>query len=35
MTIKEIQQEIIDEFAFLEDWMEKYEHRSHLANRFL
>ena len=26
MTIKEIQQEIIDEFAFLEDWMEKYEH---------
>lgn len=26
MKIKEIQQEIIDEFEFLEDWMEKYEH---------
>jgi len=26
MTIKEIQDEIIDEFAFFEDWMEKYEY---------
>lgn len=26
MTIKEIQEEIIDEFAYFEDWMERYEH---------
>jgi cysteine desulfuration protein SufE len=26
MTIKEIQEEIIEEFGFFEDWMEKYEH---------
>ncbi len=26
MTIKENQQEIIDEFAFLEDWEQKYEY---------
>lgn len=26
MTIQEIQAEIIDEFDFLEDWMERYEH---------
>ncbi len=26
MTIKEIQEEIVDEFAFFEDWMERYEH---------
>ncbi|MFD2566569.1 SufE family protein [Pseudotenacibaculum haliotis] len=26
MTIKEIQEEIIEEFAFFEDWMERYEH---------
>ena len=26
MTIKEIQQEIIDEFAMFEDWMERYEY---------
>jgi cysteine desulfuration protein SufE len=26
MTIKEIQEEIIDEFSFLEDWMERYEY---------
>ena len=26
MTIKEKQQEIIDEFAFLEDWEQKYEY---------
>jgi cysteine desulfuration protein SufE len=26
MEIRDIQQEIIEEFEFLEDWMEKYEH---------
>ena len=26
MTIKEIQEEIIDEFAMFDDWMERYEH---------
>jgi cysteine desulfuration protein SufE len=26
MTIKEIQEEIIDEFDLFEDWMERYEH---------
>ena len=26
MTINEIQDEIIDEFAFFDDWMEKYEY---------
>jgi len=26
MGIKEKQNELIDEFAFLEDWMDKYEH---------
>lgn len=26
MTIAEIQQEIIEEFAFFEDWMQRYEH---------
>lgn len=26
MTINEIQDEIIEEFGFYEDWMEKYEH---------
>ncbi len=26
MSIKEIQEEIIEEFAFFDDWMEKYEH---------
>ena len=26
MTIQDIQTEIIDEFEFLEDWMERYEH---------
>lgn len=26
MTIEDIQQEIIDEFAFLEDWEERYEY---------
>ncbi len=26
MTIKEIQQEIIDEFEFLDDWEQKYEY---------
>ena len=26
MNIQEIQDEIIEEFAFLEDWMDKYEH---------
>ncbi|HIP48906.1 MAG TPA: SufE family protein [Lutibacter sp.] len=26
MTIQDIQNEIIEEFEFLEDWMDKYEH---------
>jgi cysteine desulfuration protein SufE len=26
MTIKEIQEEIVDEFEMFEDWMERYEH---------
>jgi cysteine desulfuration protein SufE len=26
MTLKEKEQEIIDEFAFMDDWMMKYEH---------
>ncbi len=26
MKIKEIQEEIIDEFAFFDDWMQRYEH---------
>jgi cysteine desulfuration protein SufE len=26
MTIEQIQEEIIEEFSFFEDWMEKYEH---------
>lgn len=26
MTIQEIQNEIIEEFEFLDDWMDKYEH---------
>lgn len=26
MTIKEIQEEIVEEFAFFDDWMERYEH---------
>lgn len=26
MTIQEIQQEIIDEFALFDEWMDKYEH---------
>jgi cysteine desulfuration protein SufE len=26
MTINEIQDELIDEFSFFSDWMEKYEH---------
>lgn len=26
MTINEIQDELIDDFAFFQDWMEKYEH---------
>ncbi len=26
MTIKEIQEEIIDEFSYFEDWMERYEY---------
>lgn len=26
MTIAEIQDEIIDEFAFFDDWMQRYEH---------
>ena len=26
MTIKELQEEIVEEFAFFEDWMERYEY---------
>ena len=26
MTIKEIQEEIIDEFSMFDDWMERYEY---------
>jgi len=26
MTIKEIQEEIVDEFALFDEWMDKYEH---------
>jgi cysteine desulfuration protein SufE len=26
MSINEIQDELIDEFSFFSDWMEKYEH---------
>ena len=26
MTIKEIQEEIVDEFSLFDDWMERYEH---------
>lgn len=26
MTLKEIQEEIISEFSFFEDWMQRYEH---------
>ena len=26
MTIKEIQEEIVDEFSMFEDWMERYEY---------
>lgn len=26
MTIQEIQEEIIDEFSFFDDWMQRYEH---------
>ena len=31
MTIKEIQEEIIDEFSFLEEWMERYEYMIELG----
>lgn len=31
MTIKEIQEEIIDEFSFFEDWMERYEYMIELG----
>jgi cysteine desulfuration protein SufE len=26
MTLKEVQEELIDEFALFDDWMDKYEH---------
>ena len=26
MTIKEIQEEIVEEFSLFDDWMERYEH---------
>jgi cysteine desulfuration protein SufE len=31
MSILEIEQEIIDEFAFMEDWMDKYNHIIQMA----
>lgn len=31
MTIKEIQEEIIDEFAMFEDWMQRYEYMIELG----
>ncbi|MFZ2284244.1 MAG: SufE family protein [Lutibacter sp.] len=31
MTIKEIQEEIIEEFSFFEDWMERYEYMIELG----
>lgn len=31
MTINEIQDELIEDFAFYNDWMEKYEHIIHLG----
>ena len=31
MTIKEIQEEIIDEFAMFDDWMERYEYMIELG----
>ncbi len=31
MTIKEIQEEIIDEFSMFEDWMERYEYMIELG----
>ena len=30
-TIKEAQQEIIEEFSFFEDWMQRYEHMIELG----
>ncbi|MDA3881141.1 MAG: SufE family protein [Prolixibacteraceae bacterium] len=32
MTIEEIQQEIIGEFAFFDDWMDKYSHLIEMGN---
>ena len=32
MTIKEIQEEIVDEFALFDEWMGKYEHLIELGN---
>lgn len=31
MTINEIQEQIIEDFSYYEDWMEKYEHIIHLG----
>ena len=31
MTIKEIQEEIIDEFSMFDDWMERYEYMIELG----
>ena len=31
MTIKEIQEELVDEFSMFDDWMERYEHMIELG----
>lgn len=31
MTIRELQEEIVDEFSFFEDWMQRYEHMIELG----
>lgn len=31
MTISELQEEIVDEFSFFEDWMQRYEHMIELG----
>ena len=33
MTIKEIQEEIIDEFSMFDDWMDRYQYIIDLGNR--
>jgi cysteine desulfuration protein SufE len=31
MTIRELQEEIVDEFSFFDDWMQRYEHMIELG----